>query len=137
MEGMVKGAQKSVTLVTTSKGIIRKVEALKPELEKLKKKGVRIRIAAPATKESLPVLKEISKIAEVKHANKLDARFCIVDGKDLMFMVLNDDDVHPTYDVGVWVNTPYFANAMEEMFNQHWKNFDDISKVQPANGNGK
>jgi sugar-specific transcriptional regulator TrmB len=137
MEGMVKGAQKSVTLVTTSKGIIRKVEALKPELEKLKKKGVRIRIAAPATKESLPVLKEISKIAEVKHANKLDARFCIVDGKDLMFMVLNDDDVHPTYDVGVWVNTPYFASAMEEMFNQHWKGFDDISKVQPANGNGK
>ncbi len=133
LETMVKNAQKSVTLVTTSKGLMRKVEALKPELEKLKKKGVKIRIAAPMTKESAQAMKEIAKIAEVRHSNKFDARFCIVDGKDLMFMVLNDDDVHPTYDVGVWVTTPYFASAMEEMFNQHWKGFEDASKVQLPN----
>lgn len=137
LETMVKGAQKSVTLVTTSKGLIRKVEALKPELERLKKKGVKIRIAAPITKESAQAIKEISKVAEVKHANKMDARFCIVDGKDLMFMVLNDDDVHPTYDVGVWVTTPYFASAMESMFDAQWKNFDDASKMMPNGNNVK
>lgn len=136
LETMVKNAQKSVTLVTTSKGIVRKIEALKPELEKLKKRGVKIRVATPVTKESLSAIKEIAKLAEVRHANKLDARFCIVDGKELMFMLLNDDDVHPTYDVGVWVSTPYFASAMEEMFNQHWKNFEDASKVM-SNNNSK
>jgi HTH-type transcriptional regulator, sugar sensing transcriptional regulator len=121
LETMVKSAQKSVTLVTTSKGMLRKVEALKGELERLKRKGVKIRIAAPMSKEAQQVAREISKIADVRHADKVDARFCIVDGKELMFMVLNDDDVHPTYDVGVWVNTPYFASAMEGMFDEQWK----------------
>ena len=137
LEMMVKNAQKSVVLVTTSKGLLRKVEALKPELERLKKKGVKVRIAAPITKELMPVIKEISKLAEVKHTNKMDARFCIVDGKELMFMLLNDDDVHPTYDVGVWVNTPYFATAMENMFETHWKGFEDASRVMPNGNNSK
>lgn len=129
LETMIKGAQKSVVIMTTSKGLMRKVEALKPELERLKKKGVKIKIAAPMTKECAPAVQDIQKIAEVKHAKEINARFCIVDGKELMFMVLHDDDVHPTYDVGVWVNTPYFASAMEQLFDMNWKEMDDGGKV--------
>ncbi len=129
LETMIKGAQKSVVIMTTSKGLMRKVEALKPELERLKKKGIKIKIAAPITKENASAVQDIQKIAEVKHAKDIVARFCIVDGKELMFMVLNDDEVHPTYDVGVWVNTPYFASAMEQMFENHWLDMDDGNKV--------
>ena len=129
LETMIKGAQKSVVIMTTSKGLMRKVEALKPELERLKKKGVKIKIAAPITKESASAVQDIQKIAEVKHTKDVNARFCIVDGKELMFMVLNDDDVHPTYDVGVWVNTPYFASAMEQMFENNWQDMDDVGKA--------
>lgn len=129
MESMVKNANKSVTLVTTSKGVLRKIEALKGELERLKKKGVKIRIGAPVTKENSQVIQDVMKLADVKHLNKLDARFCIVDGKELMFMILNDDDVHPTYDVGVWVSTPYFASAMEDLFNSNWDKWEDASKL--------
>ncbi|HLC72205.1 MAG TPA: helix-turn-helix domain-containing protein [Candidatus Nanoarchaeia archaeon] len=129
LETMIKGAQKSVVIMTTSKGLMRKVEALKPELERLKKKGVKIKIAAPITKESAPAVQDIQKVADVKHAKEINARFCIVDGKELMFMVLNDDDVHPTYDVGVWVNTPYFASAMEQMFENNWQDMDDVGKA--------
>ena len=49
------------------------------------------------------------------------ARFCIVDGKELIFMIMDDKEVHPTYDVGIWVNTPFFASALEVMFNTAWK----------------
>jgi sugar-specific transcriptional regulator TrmB len=129
LETMVKGAQKSVVLVTTSKGIVRKIEALRPEFERLKKKGVKIKIATPITKESAPVIQDIQKLADVRHAKDINARFCIVDGKELMFMVLHDDDVHPTYDVGVWVNTPYFASAMEQMFDANWRDMEDGNKV--------
>ena len=41
---MVRGAEKSVTLMTSSKGLQRKAEALKPVFEKLKRKGVKKRI---------------------------------------------------------------------------------------------
>ncbi len=129
MESMVKGAQKSVTIMTTSNGVMRKIEALKPELSRLKKKGVSIRIAAPLTKDSANAVKSVSNVAEVRHTKDLNARFCIVDNKDMMFMVLNDEEVHPTYDVGVWVQTPYFASAVQNMFDRNWSGMKQPSAV--------
>ncbi|MBI4155301.1 TrmB family transcriptional regulator [Candidatus Woesearchaeota archaeon] len=129
LEYMIKNAEKNITIMTSSKGLIRKLEALKPELEKLNKKGVKIRIAAPITKESASAVKELSKIAEIKHSDKLNARFCIVDSEDVMFMAMDDDSVHPSYDIGIWANTPYFASALESLFNTSWKDMEDGTKV--------
>ena len=129
MELLVKNAEKSVTIMTTSKGLLRKIEALGPVFEKLAKKNVKIRVVAPITKENAHVLKEIQKFAEVRHANKADGRFVIVDGKDLLFMVMDDKEVHPTYDIGVWVNTPFFANALENLFNIAWKDLPSADKA--------
>ncbi len=128
LELMVKNAEKSVTICTTSKGLVRKVEALKPVFQKLAKKGVQIKIAAPLTKECVNAIKDLKGIADLRDSDKLNARFVIVDGKDLMFMLMHDDEVHPTYDVGVWVNTALFANALESMFNLAWNNFEPASK---------
>jgi len=130
LELMVRNAEKSVTLATTPKGLIRKVEALKPILQKLSKKGVNIRIAAPINKESEAAAKELKGIAEVKDCGELNARFVVVDGKDLLFMAMHDEEVHPSYDLGIWVNTPFFAGALENLFNTAWKDFKTI------NGNG-
>jgi len=129
LELMIKNSEKSVTLITTSKGIVRKVDALKPELEKLTKKGIKIRIAAPVTKENASAIKDIVDIAEVKSLDKIDARFCIIDNKEILFMVLNDEEVHPTYDVGVWVNTPFFANALTNLFELVWNDLEPADQV--------
>ncbi len=125
---MVKNAEKSVTIMTTSQGFIRKIEGLKPTFEKVKKRGVKIRIATPITKECKNALQEIGDIAEVRHS-EVKARFCIIDGKELTFMVLDDKDVHPTYDVGIWVSTPFFASALENMFESHWKTMPPAQNV--------
>jgi sugar-specific transcriptional regulator TrmB len=120
LEMTIRNASKSVTLMTTSQGFLRKVEGLKPVLEKLKKKGVKIRIAAPLNKDTKAALKDISSVAEVRNADS-KARFCIVDGKEIVFMILDDKEVHPTYDVGIWVNTPFFAKALDGLFDTAWK----------------
>lgn len=120
LERTIRNASKSVTIMTTSQGFLRKVEGLKPIFEKLKKKGVKIRIAAPLTKETKAALDDVSSVAEVRDTDN-KARFCIVDGKDITFMILDDKEVHPTYDVGIWVNTPYFAKALENLFDVAWK----------------
>jgi len=120
LELAIRNAQKSVTIMTTNQGFMRKVEGLKPVFDKLKKKGVKIRIAAPMSKESKNAIKEVGSVADVRHTDN-KARFAIVDGKELVFMVMDDQEVHPTYDVGIWVNTPFFANALEGMFNTAWK----------------
>jgi HTH-type transcriptional regulator, sugar sensing transcriptional regulator len=119
---LIKEAKKSVNIVTTEKGFMRKAEGLRPTLEKIKKKGVKIRIAAPITKENKKIAESLKGLAEVQHNNKIDARFVTVDSKHMVFMMLNDNEVHPSYDLGVWVRTPYFASAMDNMFDGIWKN---------------
>ncbi|MBI3033192.1 TrmB family transcriptional regulator [Candidatus Woesearchaeota archaeon] len=126
LELTIRNAEDYVSIMTTSQGLMRKVEGLKPVFEKLKKRGVNIRIAAPITKESMPAVKDLGDLAEVRHTDSR-ARFCIVDGKELVFMVLDDQDVHPTYDIGIWVNTPFFANAMQDLFNLAWTNLKQPS----------
>ncbi len=128
LEFTMKNAKESVVLQTTTQGLIRKIEGLKPTFEKLKKKGVNIRIAAPLTKETKDAVKELSNIAEVRHTNN-KARFCIVDGKEVVFMLLDDDKVHPTYDTGIWVNTPFFASALNNMFDQSWNSMKPSNSV--------
>jgi len=88
----------------------------------LKKRGVQIRVGAPITKECKDADKELAGVAEVRDVKDVKARFSVVDGKELVFMVLDDKDVHPTYDVGIWVNTPFFASAIDNLFDVAWKN---------------
>ncbi|MBS3120158.1 hypothetical protein J4420_00455 [Candidatus Woesearchaeota archaeon] len=129
LDMLLKDAKKSINIVTTDKGFMRKVEGLKATMEKVKKKGVRIRIAAPMNKENKAMADSLKGVAEVKHNDKLNSRFVTVDGQHLVFMLLNDKDVHPSYDVGVWVKTPYFASAMDNMFEQVWESSKYRSRI--------
>ena len=123
LESMLRGAQKSVTLVTTGKGIIRKYDILKPILKKAK--NIKVRILTNVNKDNKEMVDELRKYAEVKNVDKANARYCIVDGKELLFMMMEDDKVHESYDTAVWVDTPYFASALENLFNLTWSNLKE------------
>jgi len=128
MELTIRNAEESVTIMTTPQGLMRKVEGLKPTFEKIKKRGVKIRIAAPLTKECAAAVKDISTVAEVRNTDS-KGRFIVVDGKEIIFMVLDDNEVHPTYDVGIWVNTPFFATALEDLFEVAWKAMKPVKEL--------
>jgi len=120
IESTMKNSEKSIIIMTTAEGLLRKAELLKPIMDKLKKKGVKIKIAAQITKENNATAKELSSACEIRHIDDIKARFCIVDGKEITFMLLDDSNVHPTYDAGVWVNTPFFTSTLENLFNNRW-----------------
>jgi len=126
LDMLIRDAQTTITLVTTENGLNRKMEILLPSLEKAKKRGVKIRIAAPITANNKKVAKDLSKVAEVRNSDQLKSRFCIVDSEQLMFMLLHDDKTHPSYDVGVWINTEFFSKALEQLFELAWKDFKPI-----------
>ncbi|MDP7476627.1 MAG: helix-turn-helix domain-containing protein [Candidatus Woesearchaeota archaeon] len=128
LELTIRNAEESVCIMTTTQGLIRKIEGFKPTFEKLKKRGVKIRIAAPLTKETVSAVKDISGVAEVRNVDT-KARFVIVDGKEIIFMIMDDNSVHPTYDVGIWVNTPFFSSALEDLFNIAWKSMKSANEV--------
>ena len=126
LDMMLRDAEKTVTIATTEEGLNRKFEALMPSLEKCKKRGVKVRVAAPITKNNIKIAKEIRKVAEVRNLEKFKARITIVDGNQLMFMLLDDEKFHPNYDVGVWINTEFFAHALEQFFELAWKDMKPV-----------
>jgi len=128
LELTIRNAEESVSLMTTSQGLMRKAEGLMPTFEKLKKRGVKIRIAAPITKECAQAAKDMMGVADVRSTDS-KARFTVIDGKEIIFMIMDDKEVHPTYDVGIWVNTPFFAKALDNLYNMAWKNMKPASEV--------
>lgn len=126
LDMMIRDAEKTITIVTTAEGINRKLEALFPSLEKCKKRGVKIRFAAPINSNNIKVARELKKVAEVKNMQNIKARFVIIDSTQLMFMLLDDEKFHPNYDIGIWINTEFFAQAMEQMFELAWKEMEQV-----------
>ncbi len=129
LDMMIREAQKTITIVTTIEGLNRKLEALVPSLEKAKKRGVKIRVAAPITAQNLKVAKDFSRVAEIRSSQQMKARFMIVDGEQLLFMLMDDEKVHPNYDLGIWINTEFFAPALEQLFELAWVDMSAINKI--------
>ena len=113
IDTMLQNAEKSVILAASSEGIIRKLDHFKQKLKRLANKGVKIRIATKITPEVKKALKDFKNI-QVK--NQDIGRFCIVDNKEILFMIADDKKIHENYDIAIWANTPFFANAMDQMF---------------------
>ncbi|MEM4259704.1 MAG: helix-turn-helix domain-containing protein [Candidatus Woesearchaeota archaeon] len=125
---MIKNSNKSIILMTSSEGLVRKFDYFKKQLNKAKDRGVSIKIAAPITKNSQKIINELKELAEIRHSTN-KSRFILVDNKHLMFMFMDDKDVHPTYDAGVWVQSEFFANTINNMFLSIWKDMKPAEQI--------
>ena len=120
LDSLIKSAKQSVVLVTSEDGLSRKADALKAAIESSKKKGVKVKIAAPLTDANADAVKKLKPLAEIRNSKNLDARFAVIDGNQALLMVLNDKDLHPNYDVGVWLNSQPIATSLNTMFDRVW-----------------
>jgi len=91
----------------------------------LNNNNVKVRIATQSNDRVKSLVKNL-KGMEVRNSKDVNARFVIVDSKDILFMVNHDKEVHDSYDIGIWVNSPFFANALENMFNLNWNKLEVI-----------
>ena len=98
-----------------------RVAGLSAKKEKTEIKNDEVDQALNRMRESLAQFKAVEDRAAALGDFVITDYVCIVDGKELIFMIMDDQEVHPTYDVGIWVNTPFFASALEGMFNTAWK----------------
>ncbi|MBW3013360.1 hypothetical protein KY325_03365 [Candidatus Woesearchaeota archaeon] len=117
---LLDNAKSSVVICTTAEGLVRKADALKRSLKQLKKKGVKVRIAAKMTEASKAAVAELKEFAEIKNTN-VDGRFVIVDGEKLTFMLVDDKEINAGYDTGVTVNSEFFVQSFQKMFEKQWK----------------
>ncbi len=124
----IRNAEKNVLIVTTEQELAGIFESLKNALNKAKNNGIKIKIAAPITKSNSEVAKVLSKYGQVRNIEGLKARFCIVDGKSVSLMAL-DEGVHESNDFAVLVNTPFFAKGFESIFSTVWEDAKAVEKV--------
>ncbi len=116
IEMMLKTAEESINIMTTEAGFVNDVESFLKQFKKAHERGVEIRILVPQTPATVAKAKELGELAEVRFTD-VTAQFVVVDSKEIVFMLLDGKDVHPSYEVGVWVNTPFFTTALIGMFN--------------------
>ena len=121
LENMIKKAEKSICIMTSAEGMIRKIQHLEKTLRKAAEKGVVIKIMVPHNKETEKLEKELKGIVEVKNLTDVKSRFILIDDTKLLFFITNDKQVHPTYDVAVWIETSFFAESIRGFFEVMWK----------------
>lgn len=117
LDSMLSNAKESVTIVTTAEGFLRKISYFRSKFKKLAERGVKIKIATQLNEEIKKIAKDLNKIIQVRPLKRMRARFTIIDGKEVLFMITDDNKIHESTDTAIWVNTPFFANALETMFN--------------------
>ncbi len=121
ISAMLGKAKSSVVIMTTEKGLIRKRDLLKNAERKLKAKKIKVKIAAPIKSEAArKAAQDLKSVADVRNVENINARFCLIDGKEALFMVLHDNEVHESNDTAIWVDSPFFTSALENMFNLSW-----------------
>ncbi len=116
IEAMLKSAKKSVHIVSTGSGIIRKLDYFRALFKKLGASGVSTKILVPLLKENVSQKKNF----EVKINSGINSRFIVVDNKEVIFMPVDDTKVHPSYDMGIWINSPFFVDSFSNIFHQLW-----------------
>ncbi len=120
IELMLNNAQKSIILMTTEEGLLRKSKLIKKHINKTKDKGLDIKIISPLTNKNKETFEEFKKLIEIKNKNNIRARFLAVDEKELLFMLTDDKNLNPSYDSAVWVSSNFFTKSFVNLFNSAW-----------------
>lgn len=115
LEEMIRNASKSVLISATQNEFVEMNSRLRNVFEKLKSKGVKVKMLTQVNDVTKKYVNELKNLAEIKHTNN-KSRFCIVDGKEMVFMVLDETQIHPSYDVAIWVNSPLAKDFERKYF---------------------
>jgi sugar-specific transcriptional regulator TrmB len=126
---LIKDAEKTIYIVTSVSEINRLAEFHFASLKEAKGKGVKVKIAAEVTSENVSSVKSLLEACDIRFMDHIKARFYIIDGEEVLFMLLPEEEVHPTYDTGIWVHSPFFASALQDLFEHTWDRLDGADKI--------
>lgn len=116
---LLDDTDKKAIFATTEKGVLRKLDNYNEQLLSAAKRGVSIRILAPITDLNKHVVKSSQHSSLIQHANTSPARFFISDDEKAIIF-LTSDDKHEDDDIGLIVNSDYFAKSLSHYFEQKW-----------------
>jgi sugar-specific transcriptional regulator TrmB len=123
LETVFKQAKNDISILTTAKGLAELEKRHSNILKKASQRGVKIRIAAPFSKETMKSIEKLKQFSDIKKINSSDfiGRLSLVDGSHIVIS-LTDEKVHPTQDLALWSQSQHVAeNLLGRMFNMIWE----------------
>lgn len=113
----MESASDSAYLATSSFELNSKQSMFKDVFAKLKKRKIDLKIIVSDSAEEATKLSK--KFGVEMRAKKINARFVIVDRKELVF-TMKPTHVHEDFDHGIWINSEFFTNSLAYMFELAW-----------------
>jgi len=110
VKDMIPKAKYSIMVISTGQHVERYAKLLKNFVPGFNKRGIKAKIYSPYNKNAL------KKIEGMEHKEfSPNTSLITIDGKEMLFMVSNDS-VAPDYEVAVWIDSPFFVNAVNVLF---------------------
>jgi|TARA_B100001964_G_C14224316_1_gene596879 sugar-specific transcriptional regulator TrmB len=109
LKDMLLRAKKNATIATNEEGIKYKTKVLRKVKDDLARKKVKVKFYTNANVD----LKDV-EVLDTKH----DARFVNIDNEEIFFVIAGKD---PEYDSGVWIKSPFFVSALNDLFEKSLK----------------
>ncbi len=129
IESMLKGAERSVNILTTEMFFVRQAMTLKPVFMDLRNRGVKVKIIVPIVEENAKFVNELLNYAEIYDAGDLRGRVITVDDEEVLIMLFDEKEVHTVADIGVWLYAPAFAKSINQMLEKLMPNLKPANKV--------
>lgn len=128
METMLKGASKSVDIITTESGLKELYTQHSGLIQSAVDRGVAIRVAAPLTAENKEAAKALGAVIEVKDntagakAGVPEGRMILADDTEVVMALTDDKETHSSQDVSFWTSSDHFSEKFAKpMFDLVWK----------------
>ena len=131
LETMLKDAKEEVCIYANPAEVERMAVYHLPSFKDLKKRGVVVKIITTVTEKSAESIQVLLDFAEIRHSDDVHAKFYLIDSREILFHMIPEEQIHPTYDTAIWVQAPLFASALSDLFEHSWSKFEHASKIMP------
>ena len=112
---MLSKAKSQIVFVATQQHTERMSRLMKNFMPNFAKKGIKARLYSPYNKNISKKLQNVEYIEYSPHTS-----FLTIDNREMFFIVSNDS-VAPDYEVAIWINSPFFVNAVNVLFEESLK----------------
>ncbi|MBI2558233.1 hypothetical protein HYW20_02835 [Candidatus Woesearchaeota archaeon] len=112
---MMSNAKSNVVVVANQEQLERSVKLLKGFIPVFAKKNIKANLYSPYNKNVL------KKVPNIQHTEfNANTSFVSIDRKEMLFTVSNKDAA-PDFEVAIWINSPFFVNAVNILFEESLK----------------
>jgi len=115
IKDMMQKSKSNIAVVTTQEHMERGIKLLKGFMPNFAKKGIQAKLFSPHNKM---LIKKLQNVEHIEY--NANSSFITIDGKEILFMVSNKN-VAPDYEVAIWINSPFFVNAVNVLFEESLK----------------